>query len=294
MKKILVLMVAILLSASMAWGVAFVNNDQFQTQADGGFAGVAPGFASGQIAGAAGFQAQEGFGIATPGDIAYDWQTNQQTQDDGVFADDGAGTFAGSRWSTNQNEFAGGVTAGGFYGYNQSQAQVGGSAGVTAGGQFGVAGSAYIGTSDSEGLALGASATVAGQYQTYEGEYVQQSVSPNGGYVFQSGQQYAGTGSFAGATIIGSAYGGGWAAQAGGTVVANDGQGTVMTGQGTAVGAAGGTSGAAGLAVGGGGGFATQQHSYEQFNTSADGTSQQFQTGTVGTIVTGGAISVGP
>lgn len=295
MKRLMLgVVLALLFVSGQAFGAAFADNDQLQTQFDGGFAGAGGG-AAGFIGGAGASQDQGGFVISdTPGDQATEGQFQQQIQADGVSASDGVGNFSGTAWLTYQEQTGGSATAGGFAAQGQSQDMVGGAAGLTVGGQFGVAGSAGFAFAEAGSLALGASVAGNEQTQVFAGAYAQQSVGPNGGYVYQEGQQTFGTSTATGALIIGAAGAQAGVIQAGGTLAVNNGVGTAMAGSGTAAGDAYATTGAAGIAGAEASAFGTQTHSYEQYNQSADGTSQQFAQGTVSTSVQATSVSVGP
>lgn len=286
MKKMFVgIVLAVLLSAGQAMAFALADNDQTQVQGDGGFA--AAGFlGAGQIGGAGGFQQGDGFSLAEPGDYATESQAQSQIQNDSVGASNGGGNFSGSAWSVEQNQQSFSESAGGIAGNWQAQAIVGGSAGVTAFGQVGVAGSAGAAIGASVSGALGNAQAANQQDQTYEGVYTQQSVNPiTGGYVFQTGYQQLGTNISSGAAFAGVGGASAGVIQAGGTAVQNNGQGTSMQGAGTAAGAAYAVSGGVGNAGGSAEAAGYQSHSYEQLNTSADGTSQQYATGNVQTQV---------
>lgn len=284
MKHLLRALMALLLTAGLASAAAIAENDQYQGQIDGGGAFAAAGF-SAQIGGAAAGQLGFGYSAAEFGDVASEGQTNYQIQNDGVYSDDGFGNFAGSAWQTEQYQESGSATDGGIAGNIQAQGLVGGSAGLTAGGQFGVAGSAGLAAGASASGALGSAAAGNFQWQQYDGVYEQQSVSPNGGFVYQTGEQSFGTYTSSGALIVGAGFSAAGVAQAGGSVVSNNGVGTAMEGHASAAGTAGVVEGGIGLAGGDASAFGTQTHSYEQANISADGTSFQYQTGTVHTEV---------
>ena len=295
MKRYFGVIAALLLSASLAHAGAIADNDQFGIQDGGGFSAAgAPG--AFHLAGAAGAQGQIGYSAAEAGDFASQSQLNLQTQSDVEAADDGAGNFSGAGWQTEQYQFSGseaGANGGpGISGDAQIQGLAGGSAGLTTGGTSGVAGSAGFAGGLAASGSLGDAGTATEQYQTYDGVYAQQSVSPNGGYVYQEGAQSFGTATYTNTGGgIGIAGAGAGVIQAGGSVVANNGSGTVATGQATAAGEAGATSFAVGNADAGAQAYGAQTHSYEQYNTSADGSQQQLQQGSVTTIVTADSVS---
>ena len=286
MKRIALTVCALLLTASLSFAGAIAENDQFQAQGDGGFAVAVPGV-SGHIGGAGGAQLGGGYSAASPGDLAYEYQTQTQTNNDFAGADDGNGNFSAGGWATEQTQIGGSIASGGVAGQGGAQGMVGGSAGLSVGGQFGVAGSAGAAGAIGGSGALGGAAAGQLQYQSFDGAYEQQSVGPNS-YVYQEGSQTFGTVQGSGAAIIGAGVSGAGVAQAGGTMAANDGQATAMQGHGSAAGDASAFAASGGLAVAGAGAFGTQTHSYEQ--EAAVGGSYQGQSGTVHTTVTAVAI----
>ena len=284
MKHLVRAAMVLLMTAGLASAAAIADNDQFQSQFDGGISGAAPGIA-GFVGGAGAGQLGYGFSAATPGDVASEGQTNYQIQSDFNAFDNGDGNFAGSAWQTEQEQESFSATTGGVAGNIQAQGIAGGAAGITAGGVFGVAGSAGVAAGFSASGALGLSIAANEQQQQFDGTYAQQSVNANGGFVYQEGQQSFGTATSSGALLAGVGFGAAAVGQFGGTVAANNGVGTSMEGHGTAVGAAVAVDGGIGIAGGDASAFGTQTHSYEQANFSADGTSFQHQTGTVHTEV---------
>ena len=292
MKKLLMAVVVLAASASLAHAAAISEFDQFQGQFDGGIAGV--GLAAGQIGGAGAGQLNFGYSAANAGDQASNAYLQNQIQNDFVAADDGAGNFAGSACSTQQlstgNQSVGDTFGGpGVAGSAGAQGMVGGSAGVSAAGQFGIAGSAGAAGSLGGSAALGDASAAQAQAQRYDGVYNQQTVSPNGGYAQQAGTQSFATEQNSAAALAGVGVSGAAVIQAGGTAVLNDGQGTGMQGAGSAAGDAFAGAGSIGGAAAEAQAFGTQSHSYEQFNQSADATSQQFSQGTVTTTVNASA-----
>ena len=289
MKRFIGVVAAVLLSASTAMGAAIVYNQQGQAQIDG--AAFAPGFAFATVGGAAGGQYQFGIGAAEPGDYAYDLQYNQQTMNDGFAASDGFSTVQGAAWQTNQQQIGGGIANGGFYAYGQGQGQIGGAAMQSnQAGTASTAGSGYIGAGATGALAAGGAITAAGQTQSYDGQYAQINTGPNS-FILQGGVQRGETSTGVIAAGPGGAgLAGAGVIQAGGTAAQNNGAGTAMVGQGAAVGEAGAFAVSGGSAVAGANANASQTHGYAQFSQSPDGTSQQFQTGIVGTVVNATAV----
>ena len=283
MKHLIRAVMALLLTAGVASAGAIADNDQFQGQFDGGFAGAGGGLA-GQIGGGAGFQIGGGFSAADPGDVAAETQNQQQSTYNLDVADDGAGNFAVTETATTQSQISGSIASGGVAGSAQGQAIVVGTAGVTAGGQFGVAGSAGAAIAGGGSAAFGGAA--AGQYQEQQGAsfYEQQSVGPNS-YTYQTGTQEFGTQQGSGAAIIGVGGSAAGVYQAGGSLIANDGNAGAMAGSATAAGEAWAVSGTGGLAIAGASAYGEQTHSYQQEAVSADGTNYQGQQGTVYTNV---------
>ena len=283
MRHILRAVLVLLFTAGIASAGALADNDQFQGQFDGGFAGAGGGVA-GQIGGGAGFQIGGGFSAADPGDIAAETQNQQQSTYNLSVADDGAGNFAVTETATQQSQISGSIASGGVAGSAQGQAIVVGTAGFTAGGQFGVAGSAGAAIAGGGSGAFGGAA--AGQYQTQDGAsfYEQQSVGPNS-YVYQTGTQEFGTAQGSGAAIVGVGGSAAGVVQAGGSVAVNDGNAGGMYGGATAAGDAWATSGTGGLAIAGAEAYGEQTHSYQQEAASADGSNYQGQAGTVYTNV---------
>lgn len=287
MRKSIVLTLALLLWAGMAWGAAGVWNGQAQIQDNGGF-GIAgpPGAAS--FGGGYGGQLQGGIGAADPGDVAADTQTNGQVQ--GASWGDGFGpNFSGGGFVSEQQQDGGGVASGGIYGYGGAQAGAVGSGGFTVGGQAAAAGSAGVAGGVNGAFALGGAIAGQEQSQTFQGGYAQQSTSANGGYIYQEGDQTVHTDQAVGAAIVGGAYATSGVAQFGGTAALNDGQGQAMAGSGAAAGDATASAGAVGLAGAEANAYGEQTHSYEQFSQNGDGSSQQFQAGTVYTQVNASA-----
>ena len=290
MKRVLGVVCALLLSASIANAGALAENDQYQAQFDGGIAGAGGGVA-GQISGAGAGQIGGGYAIASPGDSAIELQSQTQIQNDFVSDDDGNGNFAGAGWATEQFQDSGSFAPnGGLAGNGQAQGLIGGSAGFTAGGVFGVAGSAGAAGAIGGSFGLGGGA-FNNQSQSYQGVYEQQSVGPNGGYVYQTGSQEFGTQTSTTSWGLGGAVAGAGVVQAGGTLASNNGGGTYMEGHGSAAGEAGAFSGSLGIASAEASAQGTQTHSYEQYNSSADGTSQQFAQGSVFTDVQAHSVS---
>ena len=283
MKHLIRVVMALLLTAGLAHAGAIADNDQFQGQFDGGFAGAGGGVA-GQIGGGAGFQIGGGFSAADPGDVAAETQNQQQSTYNLDVADDGAGNFAVTETATQQSQISGSIASGGVAGSAQGQAIVVGTAGVTAGGQFGVAGSAGAAIAGGGSAAFGGAA--AGQYQEQQGAsfYEQQSVGPNS-YTYQTGEQEFGTQQGSGAAIIGVGGSAAGVYQAGGSLIANDGNAGAMSGSATAAGEAWAVSGTGGLAIAGASAYGEQTHSYQQEAVSSDGTNYQGQQGTVYTNV---------
>lgn len=281
MKKVMLSVAVLLLSANLALAGAWVENEQGQGQFDGAF-----GSPNGQIGGAAGGQYQLGAGASSFGDNANDYQFNAQGMNDSAaYGAPGNGTF--QEWNTLQVQEAGGTSgAGGVYGYGQVQGQAGGAAMVNNGaGTYAEAGSAYVGGSAGAAGALGFGAGAgATQTQGFEGHYQNQTSGPNS-YINQEGHQFAGTGTNVGAENAGLAGGAAWTTQSGSTAAQNNGAGTAMSGSGHAQGEATAVAGSIGNAGAEAGAYATQNHSYEQGNQSSDGTSFQYEQGSVSTTV---------
>jgi hypothetical protein len=289
MKHLIRAAMVLLMTAGLAHAGAIADEDQFQGQFDGGIAGAGGGVA-GQIGGGAGFQIGGGFSAADPGDTAFQVQQQTQSTYNLSVADDGVGNFAVTETATFQEGTQGSIANGGIAGAAQGQAIVVGTAGITAGGQFGIAGSAGAAIAAGGSGALGGAA--AGQYQEQQGAsfYEQQSVGPNS-YTYQTGEQTFGTQQGSGAAIVGIGGSAAGVYQAGGSVIANDGNAGFMSGQATAAGEAWAVSGSAGLAIAGASAEGEQTHSYQQEAVSSDGTNYQGQTGTVYTNVQASSIS---
>ena len=220
MRHLIRAVMALLLTAGVASAAAIADNDQFQGQFDGGFAGAGGGIA-GQIGGGAGFQIGGGFSAADPGDFATENQTQQQSTYNLDVADDGAGNFAATETYTFQDQGSFSESAGGVAGSAQGQAIVVGTAGITAGGQFGVAGSAGAAIAAGGSGALGLAQAGNEQFQDGGSFYEQQSVGPNS-YTYQEGGQQFSTETSHGAGLIGVAGAAAGVYQAGGSVIAKD------------------------------------------------------------------------
>lgn len=283
MKKLLMAVLVLLASAGVASAASFADIDESQAQFDGGIAAAVP-FASGQIAGAVGAQEGAAVSLASFGDSASTNSMQMQAQIGSVF-DASGGSFASSSWAMFQSQEAETASFGGIGIEAQNQAIVGGTAGLSVGGQFAVAGSAGYAEAEGGSAALGLAGATNAQSQAMATVYGQQSVSPNGGYIFQNGEQEFGTATATGAVLIGAAAAEASVFQAGGSVLANDGQGGAMDSQATAFGDASASAGSVGLAAAEAEAFGNQSHSYEQLNVSADLSSQQFASGTVTTSV---------
>lgn len=290
MKHLLNAVLVILLTAGLASAAAIADNDQFQGQFDGGIGVAGGGFAAG-IGGAAAGQLGYGFSASSPGDSAFELQSQDQTNVGAYGADDGAGNFHVGATITDQSQESGSATGLIFGGPGvaanaQAQGIVLGSAGIGIGGQFGAAGSAGLAAGASGSFALGDAVAANEQSQVGAGAYQQQTVGANG-YIFQEGSQVLGTQTGSGAALAGAGLGVAAVGQVGGTVAANNGQATYMEGHGTAVGNAVAAGGGLGVADGQAYAFGTQEHSYTQ--EVATPSAYQMQTGTVSTTVQAGA-----
>ena len=297
MRKLLTVVLALLLSAGIAGAAAISDTAVVQNQFDGGVAGVIPGIAAGGIGGAGAGDAAYGFSIATtPGDSASSISTYSQTQGNTFQAVDGAGTtfFQGTTQTVQNGQVvttAGGGGNPGISGAGQLQGGVVGSAGVTAGGVFGVAGSAGAAGGLGAAGALGDATAAASQNQTFAYGYLQQSVNPNGGFITQQGQAQINTVTNATAAQgAGLAFTSAGAAQAGGSLVQQNGVGTAQQGRVSGAGIAYTGTAAIGSGAADASANAVQTHSYNAFNVSADGTSQQTASGSVTTS----AVSTSP
>ena len=284
MKHLFRAAMVLLMTASLSYAGAIADEDQFQGQFDGGIAGAGGGVA-GQIGGGAGFQLQGGFSASdTVGDIGFQEQSQIQSTFNSSSDNDGQGNFATTETATLQVQDQSSIAEGGIAGSGGAQAIVVGTAGITAGGQFGVAGSAGAAIGGSASGALGGAAAEQSQAQVGASFYEQQSVGATS-YTYQTGQQEFGTSQASGAAVIGVGGAASGVYQAGGSVIANDGNAGAMSGQATAAGEAWAVSGSAGIAGAEANAFGVQEHSYQQEAVSADGTNYQGQTGTVFTSV---------
>lgn len=283
MKKLLMAVLVLLASAGIASAASFADIDESQAQFDGGIAAATPLF-SGHIAGAVGVQEGVSISAAEFGDSALTSSSQIQAQS-GLVSEVDTDNFSSSRWETFQSQEAATGSFGGIAVEAQSQVIAGGTAGLSVGGQFAVAGSAGYAEAEAGSAALG----LAGAYNTQEQgmvtAYEQQSVSPNGGFIYQTGEQEFSTSTTTGALFIGIAGAEASVFQFGGSVLANDGQGGFMDSQASAYGEASASTGSLGIAGAGAEALGTQTHTYEQYNVSADMTSQQFASGTVTTTV---------
>ena len=292
MKHLLRAVLVLLAGVGIAHAAAIAENDQFQGQFDGGGAFSAAGF-SGVIGGAGAGQLGYGYSYSNDvNDYAGEAQTQQQIQQDAVIADDGSGNFAGTGWRTEQNQYSGSAAMGGLAAGAQTQGIIGGAAGVSAGGVFGVAGSAGTAATLGGGFAIGNDAIYEStSSQQFEGVYDVQTVSPNGGFVYQTGTQDFGTSSAVNATEQGAGVAGAAVIQGGGSLVQNNGQGTYMEGSASAAGDAGSFAASVGNGDATAEAYGDQRHDYFQQNLSADGTSFQSAQGVVETRVISNSVS---
>ena len=275
MKRLLLSLAMVLLTAGLVHAGAIGFNDQEQTQIDGGFGFDIPG-ENGQFGVGGSFQTQnnEGFGLSDGGDTAFDAQFEAQGTNDGFAVYGGADNFQ-TTWDADQQMSGEGTTTfGGAYGYEGDQFQGGVAAGANnEQGSASIAGSAYLGASEVDAAAFSGETHVIATQQ-YEQSYSQ---TNDGGdnSITQAGYQDVEMGARADVWGTGADSGSAYVAQGGGTAAVNNDLGTYQAGGGVAVAEAGGTGDhyAEGFQV----------HAYENVNN--EGGSTQYQTGAVGTFV---------
>ncbi|RKZ07818.1 hypothetical protein DRQ25_10600 [Candidatus Fermentibacteria bacterium] len=219
-------------------GWAYTANGQVQGQVgDGKFVtSTGPtGFVGGTAGGVAQGQVQGGLGAASPGQKAASELNQAQGKNQLTEFGDGSGPFyTGVQSTGEQIQHGEGKTTGADYKFGNAQGQVGGAVAVIdLKGQFGAAGSGYVGGglshAEAGGEFDGSGSAKAEQSQTFNGSYASLNQGPNG-YTQQAGTQEvemgtkvaAANGGVGDASVIG--------AQAGGSVVYNDGKAGVMGG----------------------------------------------------------------